>query len=203
MIRMAILVEGETEEAFVNRVLAEHLRASGVVIEPIVLRGNITVQRLASRMANVIWSFDWVTSLVDFYGFRDKGNATPDQLEQNILETIDHYIGRSWDRSRVVPYVQLHEFEALLFSNVEAFAKAPNAPEGFIEELRNIRSQFSTPEDINDNTDMAPSRRIARAMPRYSKVAHGPLVAQETGLDVIRSECPRFNAWVARLESLA
>ena len=72
-----------------------------------------------------------------------------------------------------------------------------------VRTLRHVRSRFSSPEDINDNWDTAPSRRIARAMPRYRKVVHGPLVAGETGLDAIRRECRRFNAWMERLETLA
>ena len=71
MIRLAIALEGRTEEEFVNEVLAARLRISGVEPYPIPLDGNVTVERLASDMAGLYWNFDFVTSLVDFYGFRD------------------------------------------------------------------------------------------------------------------------------------
>ena len=78
MIRLAIVVEGETEEDFVKRVLAAHLRARGVEPQPILPHGrggNISVARLVPAIAELSRNFDFVTSLVDFYGFKDKGDA--------------------------------------------------------------------------------------------------------------------------------
>ncbi len=205
MIRLAISVEGQTEEEFVKKVLADHLRPKGVAPQPILLGGSggdVTVERLARDMANLIWSFDIVTSLVDFYGFRGKGSATVDELEKIIDEKVNDNIGRSRDQSRVFPYVQQHEFEGLLFSAVGAFAGLIDVPDGAVEVLREIRLRFSTPEDINDSSDTAPSKRIVELIPRYQKVVDGPLLVEEIGLEAIRAECPRFNAWVTRLESL-
>ncbi len=48
MIRLAISVEGRTEEEFVNNLLADHLRARGVEPQPILLNGNVTIERVAS-----------------------------------------------------------------------------------------------------------------------------------------------------------
>ncbi len=202
MIRLAISVEGPTEEEFVKNVLADHLRSKGVEPQPILLNGNVTVERLASDIARLIWSFNRVTSLVDFYGFRDKNTATPEQLEQRILERVARKINRSWDQSRVIPYVQQYEFEGLLFSNVDAFADAIDASEESVEELRSIREKFPTPEDINDNSETALSKRIEKIISQYEKVVDGPLIAIEIGLDAIRVECPRFSDWLTRLESL-
>ncbi len=68
--------------------------------------------------------------------------------------------------------------------------------------MRNIRSQFPSPEDINDNTETAPSKRLSSLMPGYDKRVAGTLIALETGLDTIRAECPRFNKWLTRMEAL-
>ena len=177
MTRLAVSVEGQTEEAFVNRILAPHLLNFGVYSTPILIGrrgGNVTVERLATDMARLLFNFDRVTSLVDFYGFRDKGDATPDELEQRILEAIGGKISRTWNQSWVIPYVQLHEFEGLLFSDVTAFG-AVNVTNEAVERLHAIRDQFSNPEEINDHRDTAPSKRIAGVMPRYSKVVDGPL----------------------------
>ena len=205
MIRLAISVEGQTEEEFVNTVLVNHLRPKDVEPQPILLGGtggDVTVERLARDMARLHWSFDFVTSLVDFYGFRGKGSATVDELEKIIDEKVNDHVRRSWDQSRVFSYVQQHEFEGLLFSDVSGFAGLIDVPDGVVEALREIRSQFPTPEDINDNSDTAPSKRIAELIPRYQKVVDGSLLAEEIGLEAIRAVCPRFNAWVTRLESL-
>ncbi len=112
MIRLAISVEGQTEEEFVKRVLAIHLRPRGMEPYPVLIGtggGDVTVDRLAGDMARLYWSFDAVTSLVDYYGFRGKNEMSPSGLEERIKEAIGDRIDRRWDDSRVFPYVQQHE----------------------------------------------------------------------------------------------
>lgn len=206
MIRLAISVEGQTEEEFVKQFLAPHLREKGVDPIPILLgsargrsaSGNVSVEQLALEMTYLRRSFDAVTSLVDFYGFRRKGNKTVDELEEALRQQLGHL----WHPQKVFPYIQLHEFEGLLFSDVDAFTKLIGISHTSIQALRNIRLQFKTPEDINDNKDTAPSKRIEKVIPRYKKTVDGPLLAMEIGLVKIRAECPRFNGWVTSLESL-
>ena len=209
MIRLAISVEGQTEEEFVKEVLTDHLQGSRVEPTPILLGrarsgsggGNVSVERLASEMFYLFNSFDAVTSLVDFYGFRGKGSAAPDELTQRIDVAIGKKIRGPRYPSRVFAYVQRYEFEGLLFSNVDAF-KLIGVSNESVQTLRNIRSQFLDPEEINDSYTTAPSKRIVQIAPRYKKEVHGPLLAMEIGLAAIRAECPRFDAWVTRLESL-
>ena len=212
MIRLAVSVEGQTEEEFVKTMLLDHLRSIAIEIQPILIGrarntgqggGNVTIDRLASEMASLYASFDAVTSLVDFYGFRDKGDRNVLELETHLRVEVRNRIGGSWNETKVFPYVQQYEFEGLLFADVEAFGGLIDAPDQSVAALRRIRGQFSTPEDINDNPNTAPSKRIAGAMPRYRKSVHGPQVAETMGLEIIRAECPRFKEWVSRLESLS
>ena len=211
MIRLAVSVEGQTEEEFVKQVLAGHLRERRVEPTPIVLGrargrsggGNVSSARLVSEMVWLLRSFDAVTSLVDFYGFRGKGGRSVEDLEAYLRDEIARKISSSRNAGKVVPYVQRHEFEGLLFSNVEVFSKQVDFPSGCRDELQDVRKKFTTSEDINDHSQTAPSKRIAKVIPRYKKPLHGPLLAEKIGLDGIRAECPRFNAWVKRLESLA
>ena len=209
MTRIAIVVEGQTELDFVDKVLSPNLWEQEVYPSPRLLGhngGNVSVDRLATDMASYLVDFDYVTSLVDFYGFRDKGNLTVQELEQRINEEVSRRVRRQQAQSRAFAYVQLHEFEGLLFSDVYAFERAPiELPDGCVDKLLSIRTDpsFPTPEDINDSPDTAPSRRIADLVPRYRKRANGSLIAEQIGLDAIRRECPRFNAWVARMESLS
>lgn len=208
MTRLAIVVEGQTEEEFVKNVLDDHLRQFGVEPEPILLDyrgGDVTVERVAHDLAHSlrpVWQNDFATSLVDFYGFRDKGDADIDALQSQIDSTVSKKIGQSAGALRAFSYIQQYEFEALLFSNVDAFAILPGVLEAQVTELHAIRSQFPTPEHINDHEDTAPSKRIANVIRPYNKRADGYLVAQEIGLDTIRAACPRFGAWLTRLESL-
>ena len=209
MIRLAISVEGQTEEEFSKDILTTHLRAHGIEMQPILLGrarghgaggGNVSVGRLASEMVYLYRSFDVVTSLVDFYGFKDKRDKTAEELEALVRGQVQQKIG--WNQNRVLPYVQEHEFEGLLFSDVDAFSTLVDAPFESVDLLRNIRAGFETPEDINGNKPTAPSRRIKEVFPHYRKRLHGPLVAMEVGLESIRAECPRFNEWITSLESL-
>ena len=202
MKRLAIVVEGPTEREFVQRLLVSYLQPSGVYPYPISLGGNVTVPRLASEMVKLHWNFDCVSSLVDFYGFRGKANMTPNELENLILETIMSNITVAQGNAGIIPYVQRYEFEGLLFSRVDAFSDAALASERDVRQLREIRSLFQTPEDINDGYDTAPNKRIKRIIRKYRKVVYGPLIAESAGLDTIRAECPRFSAWLGRLESL-
>ena len=153
-------------------------------------------------MALLYHSHDSVTSLVDYYGFQRKGDRSVEALEAHLREKTGERVGAGWDENRVFPYVQMHEFEGLLFSDVEVFATQIDFPPDCMAALRAVREQFTTPEDINDNYETAPSRRIASVIPRYGKRLHGPILAEEIGLDRIRAACPRFDAWVRRLEAL-
>lgn len=204
MTRVAISVEGQTEESFVKSVLAPSLAPAGVYPAPILLGsgGNVTVERLASDMSKFVWSFDFVTSLVDFYGFRGKGSDTREDLETRIKQSAIAKANRALDDSRIFPYVQRHEFEALLFSDASAFSVLSYVTNDMVNCLLSVRSRFHGPEDINDSRDSAPSKRIVNLIPGYQKVVAGSLVADEIGLDKIRAECPRFHEWMTRLESL-
>ena len=208
MIRIAIVTEGPTEAEFVKQVLADHLRERGILPIPILPRrgssggGDVSVDRLVSRMAPLFYSHDAVTSLVDFYGFKKKGDKTTNELQEELTRRISEKLEKHWHSEMVFPYVQKHEFEGLLFSNVKAFAKVPSVSEECVKELHKIRQQFKNPEEINDNKETAPSKRIKKLIPRYNKKVHSYLIAAETGLEAIRAECPLFDGWMTRLESL-
>ena len=206
---LAVCVEGQTEEEFIKVVLAAHLRPLGIEPYPILIGngrerggGSVTMKQLTADMARLYHTHDAVTSLVDFYGFQRRGGRTVDELEVHLRGEIGKVAGDGWDEQRVLPYVQMHEFEGLLFSDVSAFASLIEATTESVDALRAIRAQFPSPEQINDNSDTAPSKRIAGVVPKYNKRVDGPLVAEIIGMDAIRAECPRFNAWITRLEAL-
>lgn len=94
----------------------------------------------------------------------------------------------------------MHEFEGLLFSDCVGFSHGIGRPE-LESKFRKVRDQFATPEEINDSSSGAPSKRIKALIPEYEKPLLGPLAALEIGLDRIRAECPHFDDWLGRLES--
>ncbi|MGB2611005.1 MAG: DUF4276 family protein, partial [Isosphaeraceae bacterium] len=105
------------------------------------------------------------------------------------------------DARRFIPFVVMHEFEALLFSDCARFANGIGR-KNLAERFQAIRDEFNSPEEINDSPLTHPSCRVAELVPDYQKPIWGNIAALEIGFDRIRSECPHFRAWLERLESL-
>ena len=157
-----------------------------------------------------------VTTMVDYYGmprtgfrawpgreqasslpFPDKARTVEDALSASVHETIDHGL----NTNRFVPFVMMHEFEALLFSDCAAFARGIGHPD-LGGRFQQIRDAFASPEEIDDSPVTAPSKRVKRVVRRYDKPLYGTLAALEIGLAAIRRECPHFGDWLDRLEQL-
>jgi hypothetical protein len=109
-------------------------------------------------------------------------------------------MGSRFDARRFIPFVVMHEFEGLLFSDCAAFSRGIGRP-GLESGFQGIRDQFPTPEEIDDSPVTAPSKRVEALMPEYEKPLFGVLAILEIGLARIRAECPHFNGWLARLET--
>jgi hypothetical protein len=100
-----------------------------------------------------------------------------------------------------MPYVQMHEFEALLFSSPAKLAESLG-DEKLSSIFQTIRKEFSTPEEIDDNYDTCPSRRIEEVFQGFKKTINGITAASRIGLEKMRQECPHFNEWITKLEDV-
>ena len=110
-------------------------------------------------------------------------------------------MGDNFDKNRFVPYVMMHEFEAMLFSDCESFGRSIGYDK-IIPSIQAIRDQFSNPEDIDDSPVTAPSKRIKCLIEEYEKPLMGNVAILGIGLESIRGECPHFSAWLHKLEDL-
>lgn len=203
--RVAISVEGATEREFVGHLLAPHLARSGADVTPIVLTtkrvvagpnqrgGSVNLDRVASELPRLLGSFDIVTTIYDYYGFGGRGQRTPEELEAAIHRKLNRSL-------KLIPYVQVHEFEALMFVDPNITAAAVGSPTAGAA-LEQIVRRFPTPEDINDDPMTVPSRRLKAALPSYDKIVHGPDIAARIGLPRLRAACPRFGRWLTALEA--
>lgn len=99
--------------------------------------------------------------------------------------------------TRFIPYIQLHEFEALLFSSSKGF-QTFFSPEQQ-ESIQTIIHTYDNPEEINTTPEGAPSKRLLTIKEDYDKVLEGNLIALEIGLPEILEKCPRFKAWMDTL----
>ena len=103
---------------------------------------------------------------------------------------------------RFIPYVQMYEFEALLFSDPTKMAQGMDRP-NLTNSFADIAQGFATPEAINNSPQTAPSKRIERLVPGYEKPLMGALAAIEIGLVKMREQCHLFNGWLNQIEALA
>lgn len=204
MTRLLVICEGKTELEFIKTCVAPHLQTFAVWTTVQSVGKRINVDRLVAHVRREHLRFTHVTTLVDYYAFHRKGARTRAQLEDAIAEAARHALGAGYDAQRIIPYVQMHEFEALLFSDVTRFTLEESWSDQQRQALAAIRRGFPTPEDINDSPQTAPSKRLGRVLPGYEsrKSLYGPLIAEDIGLTVIRRKCPGFDAWLRRLEAL-
>jgi len=123
----------------------------------------------------------------------------PGIIEGALRDDLARRMGAGFDKNRFVPFVTMHEFESLLFSNCSAFARGIGRSklEGAFQK---IRDQFESPEEIDDSPQTAPSKRVEVLVPDYEKPLHGTLAALEVGLESMREECPHFDQWLTDLE---
>jgi hypothetical protein len=220
MTRISIIVEGQTEIGFVDNVLCPIFSEKGKYLYPHMLgepgkKGSVReFVRAEKEFLNLLKDDRslYLTTMFDFYAmpnswpgreiavkapFKDKKRI----VEDAIKETICRKMGSSFDRRRFLPYIQMHEFEALLYTDPEAFdLEFPNR--GYSSEIRSIRDQFNTPEEIDDDPSTAPSKRIVSIIPNYKKSSHGINIALRIGVEAMKSACPLFAAWLNSLESL-
>lgn len=218
MRRGLVLVEGSTEEHFVNGVLQPHLwtRAS-IWVTPTILNtkivksgsnfkgGVISYSQVQRDVGRLLQDHDavFVTTLIDYYGLPTSfpGMRTrPDGTAKQRVDHVQRAFERSINHDRFIPFLALHELEAWLFCDLsERMGWIYQG--GDLDALRQIRQGVASPEDINEGYATAPSRRVSAAFPGYQKTFHGPLALMEMGLEAIREQCPHSDEWLTRLEA--
>lgn len=234
MVRVLILVEGETEENFVNNVLASHLYSYSKRFQSVTAKLMGNARQRNRRGGIVSWASArneiinhltrdtslYMSTMVDYYALPENPNKLDRtwpgrylandlpfaeksrSIETKLKEKISIQMGNAWNPKQFIPYVMMHEFEAILFSDCEMLAYSLGK-EDLAHDFQTIRDNFSCPEEINDSPDTHPSRRITNLFPRYQKPLNGIDAAEAIGLATIRQECPGFRRWLEQLESLA
>lgn len=213
------VVEGPTEQTFFREVLSPWLAYQNVFAKAVVV-GKTGGNKYSDAKADMIRFLKqrhdtFVTCMFDFYGMgnkwpgREEANGKnhenkPLAVEAGILEDISKAL-TDFRKDRLIPYVQMHEYEALLFSYPKALSIALGN-QSSEEEFQIIRKGFSSPEHINDSPNTAPSKRVAQVFRSYQtgyrKPLHGSIAAKQTTIETMMSECPHFKDWVSHLAEL-
>ena len=120
------------------------------------------------------------------------------------VAALERAFGKDIDDCRFVPYIQLHEFETLLFTDPEAFESQFESCSYVVDGMKAIIRQFPSIEHIDDGTASAPSKRIIQLLPEFEfrKPLAGPAIAEEIGLPKLRVACPHFDQWINTLQHL-
>ncbi|HPG40588.1 MAG TPA: DUF4276 family protein [bacterium] len=218
MSRIYIVVEGETEEKFVKQVLQPFYNVRNVFLYPRMITTNRSLGRKGKGgyeknygyhkqirkeiMNSLLDQAAFCTTMLDLYGLPNDfpGMDVRYNNSNEKLAGLEAALQQDIDNRRFIANLVKHEFEGLLFTNVNEINKQFDDKPGPRQELEKIRKAFATPEDINDDVNTAPSKRIIRIFTDYTKALHGPLIAQEIGLQTLRQACPHFNAWLEKLE---
>lgn len=220
MIRVLAVVEGQTEEAFIGSVLAPEFWNKNIYITPILVGlpghkgGRISYDRVSHDVLTLLKQQRkaYCTTMLDLYGIGPGFPGIPPPVHLSNLEKVRHIeaalkrdiCDRIPDFSpdlRFIPYLQLHEYEGLLFSDPTAFARGIN--QGHLaHQFQQIRDAFESPEDINSSPTTAPSKRIIAVYPSYRKVIEGTQAAIAVGIATMRAQCLHFREWLEALESV-
>jgi len=215
--RLRFLVEGNTEGNYINQILIPYLLGIGIKAfsaqkvttsshrERQFKGGSVSYEKFIRELIRLIKSDTNAiyTTMLDYYAlpkdFKNTDNDTPEAIEDKIKNDIENEIGSY--PTRIIPYIQKHEFETLLLvkpQEIGNYFGDTNKVSGLLSEIRG----YSDIEDINNTPEGAPSKRIERYFPAYvsSKSTAGPIIAKRIGLDLMRTRCKKFNAWINKIE---
>ena len=220
-----VLCEGQTEEKFVKEVLKPYLWEHGIVVKSRLLvtsrkknaSGGLISYQQAKRdlelwmreVSNRNGETHHFTTMFDLYALPDDFPGTLQSKSLNNpygkVENIERAFGAEINNLRFIPYIQLHEFEALLFCDIEKLVLEYPKCRKEIDKLREtLHSYQDNPELIDNCPETAPSKRIIEAIEGkklygYNKPKSGAVVAAAIGMPVLMTQCMHFRTWLERI----
>ncbi|MDX2971608.1 DUF4276 family protein [Kribbella solani] len=215
--QIAVLVEGQTEAAFVHEILAPYLQPHGVYVTPVIVKTSRLADGTTFKGGGMVWKhyesdlrkllaashYRCVSILVDFYAYPKNGPGadccTRPHDPRRCAETRIRAMGEAIDDPRFVPYVVLHEFETWVIAAAVA-ARSALGDAGVAGKLQaEVDTVGGDVELLNDSRQTAPSKRVLRCWPDYGKVTDGVEMIRDAGLQAVLDRCPGLNSWVDRI----
>lgn len=225
-VKVYVLVEGPTEQTFLRDVLAPAMSCQGVYLYPARIGksghkgGNIRFDRARTDIEHFLRQQrdTYVSTMFDYFridtdwpgraevcrrvqsGVNLRAQEKASILEGAMQKAIEQTCPDVNAQRRFVPYIGMHEFEALLFSNTRVLAEKADLD---VSAVNHVLDEYGEPEEINDDPQKAPSKQILTLNNRYRKVAMGKVIAEVIGIPTIRRKCIHFDEWLRKLEGLA
>lgn len=223
-----VLCEGQTEQGFVDDVLKPYLMLKGVTsVKSILVTTNkkknvrgglVSYQHALGDLSIMIKSnidgeyerhifttmFDLYALPNDFPGYEESYSIVD---KYSRVKSFERAFYNAVSCDRFVPYIQLHEYEALVFCGLDYLSQMYEGCESGLKRLKSdLLLVNNNPELINDRPDTAPSKRIIKAIEGdgrthfiYDKPKAGKFVAQKVGIDELCKKCGHFNEWIVNL----
>jgi len=222
------IVEGQTEEEFVKEILRPYLETQQIVIQGVeqVITGKSRTGKYCkgggknyelykNHLINRMKQFKnrenlYFTTMIDLYAlpkrFPNSDIYKNETDKYKKVEALESAFKNDINQDNFLPYIQLHEFETLLFSDLDKFKEYYIDEENIdqkISALKNDVKEYDNIELINDSENTAPSKRIEKFFNRYcrEKPTAGLYLSLEIGLDKMREKCQHFNEWIEKLLS--
>ena len=211
------IVEGATEENFINTILAPYLSYKNIwmhatqISKPGQKGGDVRFDRVKNDIIRHLKQRKdtIVTLFLDFYGLAEwpglesiSWNSSPAKIEQILCYAtklkIKGFLPDIDIERRFIPFFIIHEFETLLFSNSAVLADGLGIKK---EKIDKTLSEFNGDlERINNSRETAPSKRLEKWMPSYKKTVNGIPIAAEIGVEQMRLSVPSFDEWIVKIE---
>jgi hypothetical protein len=217
---MHALLEGQTEEVIVKNTFQPHWQEQGWLTEWSILKSHRQSRgRPAYRGGVSTWAkieheirlllrnptLDLLTMIVDYYAFPADAPGMASRPPGTAWQRIAHVeaaLAERIDDPRFLPHLTLHETETWVYAAADELGELFDMPE-LARVLQAEAAAAGGPEGINDGVDTAPSKRLGKYWPTYSKTLDGPLVIDSLGVCALRKRCPHLDAWLIEIERRA
>lgn len=222
MKKVFIVTEGQSETNFVKKVMIPYFSGRGILIPITVVtktdgkhgkiyKGGVanyaqirnTLSKVLTGASKSINSY--VTTMFDFYrlptdvpGVLDAEKVNDPYDKVGVIER-ELQKAEGYDAKFFFPYIELHEFEAMLFSDVTKLEEAYF--EYDLTALKACVKTQSNPELINNGAKTAPSKRIINCIPCFDKANVGVDALEKIGVENIAGKCRHFAEWVEHIEA--
>ncbi|MFT4073189.1 MAG: DUF4276 family protein [Dysgonamonadaceae bacterium] len=222
-----VLCEGQTEERFAKSVLKDHLKSFKIVVKTTILvtnkkkniRGGMLsyqqaktdLELLVKQHSKKTYEKHFYTTMFDLYALPNNFPGYADALKiqdcYDVTKKLEDEFGKDINHHLFIPYIQLHEFEALVFCGLEYLLIDYPDMKKQIEELEKVLVSYdNNPEKINNSPATAPSKRIIKSFEskhHYNKPKSGELVTGKVGISSLKEKCLHFREWIESLEKIA
>lgn len=222
-----ILCEGQTEDRFASKVLKEYLKGFEIVVKTTILitnkkknvrGGMLSYQQAKNDLELLIRQHSrktheahFYTTMFDLYALPNDfpGFAEAMKIHDSYekVKKLEEKFAEDISSDKFVPYIQLHEFEALVFCGLEhLLIDYPDMAKQIARLKKIVEKYDGNTEEINNDPQTAPSKLMIREFEKfhhYDKHKSGVLVTDKIGIKKLKNKCLHFKEWIEKLEQLS